>query len=201
MQLTLSNIETLETRYRTSLINSLSGIKSANLIGTISSDGTPNCAVFSSVVHLGADPAMMGMVVRPNVVPRHTLDNLQSTKTFTINHIGESFYEKAHITSARTEQNEFDMVGLTPRYIDNFSAPFVSESAVQIGLEWVRTVEITENGTHFVIGRVVHIGVDDALVLESGDIDLNAANSVGVMGLYTYQSLSKLQTLPYAKSR
>ena len=49
----------MEKRYRAQLINSLSGIKSANLVGTINKDRQTNLSIVSSVFHLGADPALM----------------------------------------------------------------------------------------------------------------------------------------------
>ena len=43
-------IEKLEKIYRVNLMNSCSGYKSANLIGTISNNGQYNLSVFSSIV-------------------------------------------------------------------------------------------------------------------------------------------------------
>ncbi|MCJ8275234.1 MAG: flavin reductase family protein, partial [Bdellovibrionales bacterium] len=48
------------------LVNSLSGFKSANLVGTQSKDGQTNLAMFSSFFHLGANPPLMGFVLRPH---------------------------------------------------------------------------------------------------------------------------------------
>ena len=45
--------------HRLNLINSITGIKPANLIGTISKDGHTNLAIFSSVIHLGSNPALI----------------------------------------------------------------------------------------------------------------------------------------------
>ena len=53
-------IEKLEKIYRVNLMNSCSGYKSANLIGTISNNGQYNLAVFSSIVHLGSNPPLLG---------------------------------------------------------------------------------------------------------------------------------------------
>ena len=66
MHLTKEDIFKIDRIKRLNLINSVSGIKSANLIGTQSSDGYSNLAVFSSVVHLGSNPAYLGFVLRPD---------------------------------------------------------------------------------------------------------------------------------------
>ena len=52
-----NEFENLDSFYRSNLVNSVVGIKQANLIGTISKSGITNLAIFSSVVHLGSHPA------------------------------------------------------------------------------------------------------------------------------------------------
>jgi flavin reductase (DIM6/NTAB) family NADH-FMN oxidoreductase RutF len=59
---------------RLNLINSCTGYKSANLIATKSVDGAVNVAIFSSITHLGSNPALIGFIVRPTV-PRNTYKN------------------------------------------------------------------------------------------------------------------------------
>ena len=62
-------IKGLEKIYRLNLINSCTGYKSANLIGSIDKEGNTNLAIFSSITHLGSDPAMIGFVLRPEQFP------------------------------------------------------------------------------------------------------------------------------------
>ena len=90
------SLKTLNKIYRLNLINSITGYKPANLIGTKSKNGVTNLAIFSSVIHLGSNPALIGIVTRPNTVPRHTYKNIIDTKYFTINHISkeiDSFFD------------------------------------------------------------------------------------------------------------
>ena len=56
LHLKRQDFDDLDHVYRINMMNSCSGFKSANLIGTKSNDGTPNVAVFSSVTHLGSNP-------------------------------------------------------------------------------------------------------------------------------------------------
>jgi hypothetical protein len=63
----LSKLEKVE---RLNLINSCTGYKSAKLIATKSLDGAVN-VIFSSITHLGSNPALIGFV-RPTTVPRNT---------------------------------------------------------------------------------------------------------------------------------
>jgi flavin reductase (DIM6/NTAB) family NADH-FMN oxidoreductase RutF len=73
-------------RRRIATINSLSGFKSATLVGTSSPEHGDNLAVISSIVHLGANPPLMGMILRPPGDDSHTYHNLMSTKVCTFNH-------------------------------------------------------------------------------------------------------------------
>ena len=74
-----SDIVQFDKIHRINLMNSLSGYKSANLIGSISPEGEENVAVFSSLVHLGSNPPLLGFILRPTTVPRNTYQNLKET--------------------------------------------------------------------------------------------------------------------------
>jgi flavin reductase (DIM6/NTAB) family NADH-FMN oxidoreductase RutF len=93
-------IQELPHLNKINLINSATGYKSANLIGTKSLDGITNLAIFSSVTHYGSAPPIFGFVVRPTTVRRNTYTNIKNTEFFTINPIRESDIEEAHHTSA-----------------------------------------------------------------------------------------------------
>ena len=54
MKLVKTEIDNLELKRKLNLINSISGIKPANLIATRSEAGEDNVAIFSSVIHLAA---------------------------------------------------------------------------------------------------------------------------------------------------
>lgn len=56
----------MEKRFRGSFFNSLTGFKSVNLVGTLNKNGDTNLSVMSQIVHLGANPALMGLIVRPH---------------------------------------------------------------------------------------------------------------------------------------
>ena len=74
-EITWSN---LPERWRAQLINSASGFKPLVLLATHNSQNIDNLAVFSQLIHLGANPPLLGVLFRPDSVPRHTLENLQT---------------------------------------------------------------------------------------------------------------------------
>ncbi len=187
---------------RLNLINSVTGIKPANLLGTKSKDGQENLAIISSVVHVGSNPALVGFMIRPTgEVPRHTYKNIKETGVFTINHVPYSMAEQAHYTSAKfeREQSEFEACCFTPQYEHDFHAPFVMESQVKIGLKVVEELPIQSNGCLFLIGEVLHLFVADKALSPEGYINLEEIETAGVGGLNTYYSLQKGDRYPYAR--
>lgn len=188
-----------ESFYRRDLINSLSGYKSLNLIGTKSKEGLTNLAPFSQVFHIGATPPLVGVLFRPHSVERHTLENILDTAAFTLNHVTEGFYRQAHQTAARYEGSEFEATGIGEEYHLDFFAPFVKGSPLQIGCKLEETQVIKANGTVLVVGSIEHIWVDEKGVRMDGSLDLNALGTVTVTGLDEYHLGQKIGRLSYPK--
>lgn len=199
--ISINNILDFEQRYRATFINSLSGFKSVNLIGTKDRDNNENLAIFSSVVHIGANPPLIGFIVRPDSVNRHTLTNILTTQSYTLNHINDNIFNKAHQTSARypKEESEFEAVGLTPEYKNECFAPFVKESNVQIEMEFKEKVDLKINGTSLIIGQIKSIHLPLKAIQEDGFIDLEQLNTITCSGLDSYHKTQQLNRLSYAK--
>lgn len=189
--------------YRLNLINSITGIKPANLIGTVSEEGRENVAVFSSVIHLGSNPPLIGFMRRPvGDAPRDTHQNILDTGEYTINAISQSFAQQGHQTSAKydRETSEFEAVGLASEYLPGCKAPFVKESRLKFGMRFVQEIEIPLNGTALIVGEVQSLHVEDQAVSASGYIDLQALDTVGISGLNSYYRLEKVAEFPYARA-
>ena len=188
--------------YRLNLINSITGIKPGNLIGTKSKDDKSNLAIISSVVHLGSNPALLGFVMRPQQpVKHHTYQNITETGVYTINHIPNNLTERAHYTSAKFEKDvsEFAACGFTEEYVSEFSAPFVAESEIKVSMRFTEEIHIKTNNTILIIGAVEHIIVSNKALNNDGSINLEDANSVGISGLDSYYKLNKIAAYPYAR--
>ena len=203
MNTTFSNaqIMDMEQRKRAQLINSISGFRSVALIGTIDTQGQTNLAIFNSIVHLGSNPPLLGFIMRPDSVERHTLSNIMEMGHYTINHIHQKMYEQAHQTSARYAKNmsEFDATQLTPLFKEGFVAPFVKESHIQIGMEFKERIEISINQTSMVIGEIKWIHFPDHCLSEDGFLDIEKAGSITSTGQDSYHTTQLLQRLEYAK--
>jgi len=201
MRISRDDINTMQQRYRAHFINCLSGFKSANLIGTADKNGNTNLAIVSSVIHLGANPPYVGMIIRPHTVPRGTLENILETGYYTINHVHEDIHIQAHQTSARYDEDisEFEEVGLQPEYSDAHTAPYVLESRLKMGVVFKEHKPIELNGTNFIIGEIIEVIVSDAAVGDDGFVDIESLQSVAVSGLDRYHKTTAMGRLSYAK--
>ncbi len=198
---TTERLESLEKAYRTHLINSLGGFKSVALIGTISKSEVTNLAIFSSIFHIGAHPPLIAMIFRPSPPERNTLSNILETGYYTINHINESIYKQAHQTSARYDEDisEFDVTGLEAEFKNDFFAPFVKQSHIQIAVLFKEKIDIAINNTSMVIGEITEIYVPENCISDDGFLDIEKANTITCSGLDSYHKTVRLDRLSYAK--
>lgn len=199
--LTLEQLMEMEQRQRAHLINSIGGFKSVALIGSIDLQGQTNVAIFSSIVHIGSNPPLLSFIMRPDSVERHTLANILETGFYTINHINAQIYEQAHQTSARypKSMSEFDATSLTPQFKNEFVAPFVDESQIQLAMEFKERLDITINQTIMIIGEVKAIHFPTDCLAPDGFMNIEKAGTITVAGLDSYHTTQPLQRLPYAK--
>lgn len=194
-------IDQFEKLFRINLINSLSGYKSANLIATKSKDNISNVAIFSSVMHLGSNPPLLGFILRPTSVERNTYDNLISTKQFTVNHIHKDIIKDAHHTSAKYDGtlSEFNKTNLTEEYKKCFYPPFVKEAKIQIGCKMVNNYFIKENNCRLIVGEIEHLFYENHIQQKDGWLDLEKAQSVAINGLDAYAETQLLDRFAYAR--
>jgi flavin reductase (DIM6/NTAB) family NADH-FMN oxidoreductase RutF len=208
MHYTRDQINDLEKIKKINLINSCSGYKSANLIGTISKEGITNVAVFSSVTHLGSNPPTLGFILRPTTIPRDTYKNILESGVFTINHIFENIIEDAHHTSAKYEEviSEFDITGLEDEYYNDCIAPFVKGSPVQMEMKFIEEYHIKSNNVIHIIAEIKNLYVKDDILKEDGFLDLAKGKVAAINGLdayaiadnntrFNYQRPKKLNTM------
>jgi flavin reductase (DIM6/NTAB) family NADH-FMN oxidoreductase RutF len=197
----LADLEAFERFYKVNFITRLCGIRNANLIGTTDENGISNLGIFNSVTHIGANPPYLGFIQRPLTVPRQTYDNLKRSGFFTINQVNNSFFKKAHQTSAKYEKgvSEFKACELTEQIVADFPVPFVQESVIKIGLSFEEEHLIKCNQNILVIGKIQKVIISEDLIEEDGNILLEKANTTGVSGLDTYFKISELGKMKFAR--
>lgn len=191
----------MPSRYRAHLINSCTGYKSANLLGSKSDTGISNLAIFNSVVHIGSTPPMLGFILRPLTVKRNTYANFKESGFFTVNQVNESIIKDAHHTAASYDEeiSEFSKTKLNETYLDNFQAPYVKESAIKLGCSYVNEYEIKENGCLLIIGAIEHVYLPDDILQNDGWLQLDKARTVAINGLDAYALPQLLARFAYAR--
>lgn len=195
-------LKSMDRFYRGNLINSVTGFKSANLLATRSKDGIDNVAIFSSVTHLGSNPALFSFVQRPlGYGVGHTYHNLKETGKITLNHINMELVERAHQSSAKydSHDSEFELLGIQKQERDGFNAPFVKEAHVQVAAQYVNEYFIKENNCILVICSITDIFLNPDLLHDDGWIDIGKAGSITINGLDGYASASTKKRLSYAQ--
>ena len=196
-----SDIDNLEQRYRAEFINCLSGFKSANLVGTRDKQGKDNLCIVSSVVHIGANPPLLGMIMRPHTVQRDTLDNIKNTGVYTLSSVTSQMTAQAHQTSARYDPkvSEFEKVGLTPEDSKSINAPYVLESPIKLSMEVQDIQYLAINQTELVIGQIVEVVLPESSIDKTGYIDIEACDSISISGLVSYHKTTRVARYGYAK--
>lgn len=199
--ITLNDLAAMRSRHRAQLVNALSGIKGAHLVGTRAAEGTENLAIFNSVLHIGADPAALGILFRPLSVQRDTYDNIRATGDFTLNLVTTQIMDAAHQTSAKYEtgQSEFSATGLTPWYSESHGAPYVQESPIKVGLRFEEEHHMAINGTVLLVGRVQEVWVPEGAVGDDGWLKLDDWHILSVAGLDTYYQGQFIARKAYAQ--
>jgi flavin reductase (DIM6/NTAB) family NADH-FMN oxidoreductase RutF len=198
-QVDATQLAQLDPAFRRNLINCLPGYKPLHLMGTQNAAGVTNLALFSQVVHLGADPPLIGILFRPHTVKRDSLENILETGFFTLNHVRIQEVVQAHWTSASWEQSEFAATGFTEEYKAGVQAPFVQDSPVQLACSLVEIQTLAINQTVLLIAKIEQVFVDEKGLREDGSLDLNALDIATVSGLDEYHSGQSLGRYTYAK--
>lgn len=202
MYLSKKDIGNLNRVKRLNIINSVTGIKPGNLIGTKSLKGETNLAIFSSLIHLGSNPALLGFIVRPaNKIRRDTYQNILETGYYTINHITNKITKKAHYSSIKfsSDISEFDKLNLTEEYLNGFEVPFLKESTVKIGMKFQEEIDIKSNGTKLIIGEIIHLNIPEKALSSEGYLNLEQLDTIGIGGLNSYYQLTLKEQYPYAR--
>jgi flavin reductase (DIM6/NTAB) family NADH-FMN oxidoreductase RutF len=201
MILTKDDIAQFEQRYRTVFVNSLAGFRQAVLVGTKSRDNNSNLAIFNSLIHLGANPALLGLINRPDSVQRDTLQNIIETEEYTLNYIRSNVYEKAHQTSARYDKgiSEFEKAGFEELYQPFCFAPFVKDAVVSIAMKLEEIIPIKINGTVMIVGSIKQVSIASEMIEADGFVALSNEDVLISQGLDAYFVSSPIGRLPYAK--
>lgn len=195
------DLQEMDKIYRRNLVNSATGYKSASLVATVSEAGISNVAVFNSVFHLGSNPPMLGLVLRPETVPANIYQSMSATGSFTVNHIQRNMIEQAHQTVEQPDKDisGFEQSGLEEEFLDGFPAPYVRQSSIKLGCKYVNEYTINENDARIIVAAVEHIYFEEGIEMPDGWLRLEDAGSVVLNGLDGYALPELLDRFRYAR--
>ena len=198
------DIEDLDKVFRINLINSCSGYKSANLIGTKSNEGTTNVAVFSSIVHLASNPPLLGFFLRPTeIFPRNTYSNIKENGLYTINSIYREIIDDSHHTSAKYDKSisEFNVTNLEEEYIDKIYPPFVKKSPIKIEMKFIEEIKIKANKCKLIVGKIVSLYIEKKLLGKDGFLSLYKGKIPTISGCDGYSIPEIYQRKEFQKTK
>jgi flavin reductase (DIM6/NTAB) family NADH-FMN oxidoreductase RutF len=151
-------------------------------VSTVSAGGTFNVAPFSYFNAITNDPPLVGISTnRRRGEPKDTLRNIRATGDFVANIVNEPLLQRMVQTSGDWPEDvsEFELTGLTPVPSDVVRSPRVKECPVSLECRLFQEIPLGE--AFFVVGEIVHLHVDDA-VLTDGRVDVEKLKPVGRLG-------------------
>ena len=157
-------------------------------ISTVSPLGVPNLAPFSYFNGVGVNPPSLcfSPLNRQDGSKKHTVLNLESTPQFVQNVVPAALANAMNLSSADYgyEESEFEKAGLTPIPSEKVKPPGVRESPVRFECEVHDVVRVGEGAyaANLVIGRIVLIHIDEAVLDSEGLVDARKLDLIGRMG-------------------
>ena len=162
-------------------------------ISSVNDQGQPNLAPFSFFNIVCANPPTIlfcPMVRSGDNQLKDTLQNIRETGEFVVNIVSGELVEKMIKTSVEAPYgvNEFDYAGLTPKLSSVVTPPRVAESPIHFECKLNQIIDISLNpgGGSVVIGTIVHMHIDERLMIGEDKIDLVKLNPIGRLAGNSY---------------
>ena len=163
-------------------------------VSTVSPDGAANLAPYSFFTAVGSNPMTMLFCpgTRIDGTDKDTLKNSLppeegGTGQFVVNVATEDY--ALQVAGAAEElphgKSEFELTGLTPIPSSRVRPPRVAESPVAYECETIQVIRTNPGeptSGNIVLGEVLCIHVDDALVSERFHVDSEGLRAIGRMG-------------------
>ncbi|MBN1453245.1 MAG: flavin reductase family protein [Anaerolineales bacterium] len=155
-------------------------------ISTINASGQPNLAPFSFFNVVCPKPPTVlfcPMIRGTDSNPKDTLNNVKATGEFVVNIVSEELMAAMIASSVEIapDVNEFDLTGLatTPSVV--VKPPRVAESPIHFECRVRKIIEIGNQpgGGSVVLGEIVHLHVDERVLIGEDKIDLAALRPIG----------------------
>ncbi|RPI85380.1 MAG: flavin reductase family protein [Chloroflexi bacterium] len=155
-------------------------------ISTVDLEGHSNLAPFSFFNAVCANPPHVlfsPMIRSTDCQPKDTLENVRQTGEFVVNIVTEEVAEAMNITSTEFPDtvDEFEAAGLTPVPSAIVRPPRVYESPIHYECKLTQIIDLGDQpgAGSVVIGQVVHLHINDEVLMGSDKIDLYRLKPIG----------------------
>lgn len=167
-------------------------------ISTIDEEGINNLAPFSYFNILGDDPPhVMFSTRRDNNTNKDTLNNVLKNKQFVVNMVTENVVEAMNTTasSVSSDIDEFELAKVTPISSKLIKPMRVKESPIHFECEMVHHYFLenhNQGGACIVIGRIVMMHFDDAILLDNYKINMENYKPVSRLAGSNYSKIGEI---------
>jgi flavin reductase (DIM6/NTAB) family NADH-FMN oxidoreductase RutF len=168
-------------------------------ISSVNIHGQANLAPFSFFNAVCPNPPTV--LFCPNIrgvdrAAKDTLNNVRSVGEFVVNIVTERLAEAMNLSSTEfpPEVDEFASAGLTPAPAVKVRPPRVAESPIHYECQVTQIVDIggLPGGGSVVIGQVLHLHIEESLLIGSDKIDLLALKPIGRLAGASYCRVTDL---------
>lgn len=166
-------------------------------VSTVDEAGQPNLAPFSFFTAAGANPPHVlfcPMIRATDGQSKDTLRNVRASGEFVVNIVTEALAPAMNITSTEfpAEINEFAAAGLTPVPSVVVRPPRVAESPIHYECRLTQIVDLGQEAgaASVVIGEVVHMHVDNELLIGGDKIDIAQLQPIGRLAGNSYSRVA-----------
>ncbi len=176
-------------------------------ISTRNQNGLPNLAPYSFFNMVCANPPIVvfaPMIRSTDGRPKDTLNNIKENGEFVVNFVTEELAEAMNRSSQETnpDVNEFELAGVTTTESTAIKAPRVAESPIHFECKARDIIEINDQpgGGYLVTGILVHLHVDESVLLGTDKIDLEAFKPIGRLAGGAYVRMTDIFHMDRPKS-
>lgn len=135
---------------------------------------------------------------------KDTLNNIRATHEFVVNIVTEELAQAMNLSSieAPPDMDEFAYAGVTPRPSAKVRPPRVQESPVHFECRVRQIVVISPapGGGSIVIGEILHIHVDERVLIGTDKINLAALKPIGRLAAGGYVRVTDIFEMERPKS-
>lgn len=185
--------------YSANVLNSLILPRPIAFITTIGASGVVNAAPFSYFNIACTKPAMVSIAIeRREGHPKDTSRNILLAKEFVINICSQDIAKAISVASGdfppTVSEIELSKLSLIPSLL--VSPPRVANTLAQLECRLSQVIEVGEDPTDLILGRVVKVHVHKSLMNEKGRIDVERLDPLARLSGTTYAQIKNFFNIP-----